>query len=343
MKALTWDAATRLFKEVITGRIFTDPSEPADIADGDLWIDSSSTPVLKARVGGTIYEVVGAGGGGPCSPAMLADDIVNAELLSPVGPNEVETIAYELHTADDSAVVTFDTLRSTIIGLTPAGYWQLNDAASPPQDSSGNARHASATTGTTYRTTVGGGPGNYVTLPSTNKIPVTNNNAFEINTAPGLTVFFLARPTAVPSSVFNTFVCVGPSNWEWAIQHHATGAIHAFTMQNPSGNLVTRSETAAATVDINQWQAICVTISDVTSAATIDVYKNSGTPLAKTVVVGSGSAPVSNTGVMQIGAQTDVTTRGMIGSMAHFAVFPGVMSGANIQTIMDAADADGWF
>lgn len=345
MRALTWNAATQLFKEVITGRIFTDSSEPADIADGDLWIDSSSTPVLKAKVAGTIYEVVGAGGGGgPCGPAMLADDIVNAaSIINVVDITETESVAYELVAVDDSAAVALDNLASAILALSPAGYWKLDDAVSPPQDSSGNARHAGATTGATYRTTPGDGVGAYMTLPSTNKIPVTNNNAFEINTAPGLTFFFLARPTAVPSSVYNTFVCVGSGSWEYAIQHQTNGAIHAFTMQGASGNLVTRSETAAATVTLNQWQAICVTISDITSAATINIYKNSGTPLAKTVVVGSGSAPAANGAVMQIGAETSVSTKGMIGSMAHFAVFPGVMSDANIGTIMTAADASGWF
>lgn len=343
MKALTWDAATQLFKQVITGRIFTDSSEPVDIADGDLWIDSSSTPVLKARVAGTIYEVVGAGGGGGGGPALLADDIVNEALVAnPAAADETETLPFELHTIDDTvASVTLDTLRPVIQGLSPAGYWKLDDALSPPQDSSGNARHASATTGATYRTTVGGGPGNYVTLPTNNKIPVTNNNAFEVNTAPGLTIFFLARPTAAPAS-YSMFVCVGPSSWEYAISQQPDGAIHAFTMTS-AGVTVTRTETAAGTVALNQWQAICVTISDITTGATIDVYKNSNTALAKTVVTGAGSAPTSNTAVMQIGAQTDLTTRGMAGSMAHFAIFPGVMSGANIQTIMDAADADGWF
>lgn len=342
MKALTWNAATRLFKEVITGRIFTDSSEPVDIVDGDLWIDSSSTPVLKAKVAGTIYEVVGAGGGGPCGPAMLADDIVNeAQIINVADINETESVLFELVAVDDAPTITFDTLRPAILGLSPAGYWKLDDAASPPQDSSGNARHASATTGATYRTTAGGGPGSYVTMPTTNKIPVTNNNAFEVTTAPGLTFFFLARPTAAPAS-YSMFVCVGPSSWEYAIQQQTDGSIHAYTMTS-AGALVTRSETAAATMALNQWHAICVTISGTSTAATIDVYKNSNTALAKTVVTGAGSAPATNTAVMQIGAQTDVTTRGYVGSMAHFAIFPGVMSGANIGTLMAAADADGWF
>lgn len=111
MKALTWDAATRLFKEVITGRIFTDSSEPVDIADGDLWIDSSSTPVLKAKVAGVIYEVVGAGGGGgPCGPAMLVDDtVIEAALIADLLGDDffTEAIVFHYNTVDDgTATVT---------------------------------------------------------------------------------------------------------------------------------------------------------------------------------------------------------------------------------------------
>lgn len=112
MKALTWDAATRLFKEVITGRIFTASTEPVDIADGDLWIDSSSTPVLKAKVAGVIYEVVGAGGGGGggSDGGLFVDDVViEAALIADLLGDDffTEAIVFQYNTVDDgTATVT---------------------------------------------------------------------------------------------------------------------------------------------------------------------------------------------------------------------------------------------
>jgi Concanavalin A-like lectin/glucanases superfamily len=343
MKALSWNAAAKRFKEVITGRIFTSSSEPVGIADGDLWVDSSSTPILKARVAGTIYEVVGAGGGG--SAALLADDIVNEMLVAaPEGVTEGEPFTFELHAIDDTPLtVVKDTLHAAIVGLTPVGYWRLDDLASPPQDSSGNARHASATANVTYRAVSGGGPGMFPTIPLNGTTPVADNNVWTPG-ASGMTIFFLTRPTALGASkVFLSKFNTGA--YEWVIeQQGASGAIQA-AITSSAGVYIRSTVSPINTVVINTWQAYCVTISGNTDAATITLYKNGNTAIAGTSTASAGAGTVANgTALLGLGYRQDIpATLGLVGSLAHVAIFTGVLSGANIGTLMNAADADGWF
>ena len=63
MKVVTWDAANGRYKEVLTGRVITAANLPPDLADGDIWIDTSdpTDPVTWAKVSGVVYEVVGSG------------------------------------------------------------------------------------------------------------------------------------------------------------------------------------------------------------------------------------------------------------------------------------------
>jgi hypothetical protein len=342
MKALSWNAAAKRFKEVITGRIFTSSSEPVDIADGDLWIDDSATPVLKARVAGVIYEVVG---GGPCSPAQLADDIVNEVLVAtPAAVDETETLAYTLQAIDDTpATVILDTLRAAIVGLTPVGYWPLYDLASPPQDASGNARHASATTNVTYRAVAGGGPGMYPTIPLNGTIPVADNNVWTPG-ASGMTIFFITRPTALGASkVFVSKFNTGA--YEWAIEQQGSSGVIQAAITSSAGVYIRSTTSPINTVVLNTWQAYCVTISGNTDAATITLYKNSNTAIAGTSTASAGAGTVANgTALLGLGYRQDIpATLGLVGSLAHVAIFTGVLSGANIGTIMNAADADGWF
>ena len=347
MKALEWDGPNGRNKQVLTGRIITDTAEPVDLADGDLWIDSSTTPVLKAKVSGVVYEVVGTGGASGWIESIIASHIVDLHggAMSEAGPiteNITATTAYSTPPTETPTAVASLTpqLASTIAGLTPQGYWKLDDSASPPQDSSGNARHASATTSVTYRTTAGAfidTVTNYVTLVAATKIPVADNNAW--TPIGGLTMFCLAKPTTNFLAA-RKIVCKGPTGWEWAVEVGLGGDLRTYTMQT-GGTLVRMSVAPTGTFALNKWHAIVCTISDETTAATIEQYRDSNTALSKTVTTGSGA--VTNTAsVLQIGAQTDLTTLGWVGSLAHFAIFSGVMSGANIQTLMDAARNDGW-
>lgn len=341
MKVVTWDAANGRYKEVLTGRVITAANLPPDLADGDIWIDISdpADPVTWAKVGGVVYEVVGSG---------WLEEILDSQIVDLHGGTMddypvTDAVTFP-STATETPTSSFITpqLATTITGLSPAGYWKLSDAASPPQDSSGNARHASATTSVTYRNTVGGGAAvdavsTYPTLVAASKIPVADNAVWTPG-ASGLTAFFLARPTSFLDS--RCFIMKGPTGWEWGVEQNGTGGIRTSTFLS-AGGIVVRAVAPDNTLYANQWAAICVTISGNTEAATIEQYKNSNTPLAKTTTTNVGTV-TDTASVLQIGARTDTATFGAVGSMAHVAIFNGVLSGANIQAIMDAARSDGW-
>lgn len=345
MKVVTWDAANGRYKEIVTGRVITAANLPPDLADGDIWIDTSdpADPVTWAKVSGVVYEVVGSG--------WLEEIPGNHVMEIHGGPMDdypvTDTVTYPTTTETPTVNGTLAAqLATTITGLSPVGYWRLSDAASPPQDSSGNARHASATTSVTYRNTAGGGAAvdavsSYPTLVAASHIPVADNNVWTPG-ASGLTIFFLTRPTSLLAS--RAFVFKGAaSNYEWQIEQAATGRIQ-MSLFNASGSTALRSTASPDnTVVTNIWQAFCITVSGNTDAANIELYKNSNVALTKAANSSAGAGTVTNgTGVLSLGDRPDFNTFAQVGSMAHIAIFTGVLSGANIQSIMDAARNDGW-
>jgi hypothetical protein len=79
-----------------------------------------------------------AGGGGSCAPGE------SCLPSSYVAPHDYEPFQLD-HTAA--------TLDATVLALTPHAYLKMNDASGLPQDSSGNAHHATAISGATYSQT----------------------------------------------------------------------------------------------------------------------------------------------------------------------------------------------
>lgn len=258
---------------------------------------------------------------------VVADQIAVTETVAPA---DVATAV-----VTDALAVT--QLPSAIRALNATGYWKLDDAASPPQDSSGNNRDASSTTNVTYRAIAAPDGRSYVTFTGNQKIPVPDNPAWTV-TAAGMSFFFAIRLTTF--ALDRCVLCKGPGGWEVAIESLAAGEIRATTMQS-NGTLI-KSETTAPISVLNEWAVYCVTISGNTNAASLLIYKDNNVALPTTPLVGAGTIVTNTASVMQLTARSDTSVNGIIGSAAHIAFFDGVLNPTQIQSLMDAAAADGW-
>lgn len=255
------------------------------------------------------------------------------------------SVALTAHMATMSAtaVVASDSapagpeLPDAILALSPTGYWKFDDASSPPQDSSGNGRHASATTNITYQNITGPDGVDYLTFTGNQKIPVADQPQWTVG-ASGMSFFFAMRLTSFATD--RCVLCKGPSGWEVAIESLGSGEVRATTMTS-AGALI-KSETTGPISVLDEWAVYCVTISTNDETADLLIYKNRNVAETTTPAVGSGT--VSNTAsVMQLTARSDTSVNAIVGSAAHMAFFDGVLDTTEIQTLMDAAEADGWF
>jgi hypothetical protein len=262
-------------------------------------------------------------------------------VTTPTSGDVSQAVSYDLETITATPTTTLDTIQSAILALTPVGYWRLDDIVSPPQDFSGNARHI-VTNSATVRGVLGPNTGAYISRINTSEIVANDNNVWT-PTASGMTVFFITRPTSLIDGRMFMAKCGGGSTNEWQITQTASGIITA-ALLNAAGTVLRSTSSPVSTVVTNTWQAYCVTFSGNTDTATVTLYKNSNTAIVGSTTLSSATGTVTNgTALLGLGYSQLSPSAGMTGGLAHCAIFTGVLSAANINSIMVAADADGWF
>lgn len=224
-------------------------------------------------------------------------------------------------------------LADAILALSPVGYWKLDEASgTQAADSSGNARHG------TYQGTAFPGYAPYGGFPAfpnraTAYISVPDADAFSLATTPGLTVFALAYSIASGSGKYITKKGDASGNYEYGF---LTSNMKPITsVWNRAGNAINARLASDALVTLNIWHGVAATIAGDTGSAGsgIDLYVNSGTVVTSTGT-GAGGTSVNGSAALRIGEQWS-------GSLAHVAIFPGVLTATQIGDLMAAARADG--
>jgi hypothetical protein len=149
MKAIEWDGANGRNRQVLTGRILTSPTLPGDLADGDLWIDTSGVPLLKGKVAGTVYDIIAEGADEwPLWGDTFADELISLTYDTTI--TDVVATAYDPTTdfADSAPTVAIGFSADSISGL--AFWYDASDSSSIThtsnavtqwRDKSVNARH----------------------------------------------------------------------------------------------------------------------------------------------------------------------------------------------------------
>jgi hypothetical protein len=237
-------------------------------------------------------------------------------------------------------------LPAAILALNPEGYWKLDDAVATngvADDSSGNGRHGTySVTSTASR--AGGDGGNYPDFDGVDDyVDLGDNDAYSVGTASGLTVFLLARQDAVTGlkTLIAKYGASGAREW-FCLASFVSGDISGTVVTSTGAATIKQAITAGGVVPDTDWHAYGLTLSN-TSSTDNKVWfdATTGTPTSTTAFSDSNS-PSNTSGTMRIG-QRGNPFNPFNGSIAHVAVFAGMMSNADMGDLMTAAQADGWF
>lgn len=246
------------------------------------------------------------------------------------------------------------TLPTAIAALSPVGYWKLDEASgTTATDSSGNGRNGTYTgSGFTLQGAAGGDGSSYADLgnAASSHILVADNNAWSIDTGPGLTVFMLVKPDNVNPGAQRHFVSKGAaSNYEWGITYGVlpsgtptSGAVSA-AMWTAAGIGRTFSAMSGSPLTTS-WQAVCFAFPGTSTTSWPLHYRNNNTDLTTSTGSSSSNAYVNGTAQLSLGWRNDSAANQYFqGGMAHVAIFGGWLNTTQIASLMTAADNDGWF
>lgn len=238
-------------------------------------------------------------------------------------------------------------LEATILSLSPQGYWKLDETSgTTATDSSGNARHGTYTgtigTGYTLATVPGIGRRNYVNVGTSTAgyIAVADNNVWSANAASGLSIFGLVKPAALGVTANRYIIAKGAaSNHEWGLIQTLSPAntITANVWAAAGTNMM--SSTAADAIWIpssDGWLPVAMTLATPAAAGLVSIFNGSARDRA-TNTSGSGSY-TNGSAAVWIGYRSDSPANAFFqGGLAHFAIFSGQLSTANVERLMLAA------
>ena len=242
--------------------------------------------------------------------------------------------------AGGTTTPTAASLADTILALSPVGYWKLDEASGITiTDHSANANHGVLEgTGGTHQ----GADGFFLFAGTGNRVIIPDHNGYSINTAGGLTAFYLYQAPYAGAQWGQVF-CKGAFNStsEWAVErYNALAGLQRATVYAPNA-IVQQSEEGGAAVATGQWYARAVTFGSTTHGGKPLIHQNSTTPFATTTrTLGASTAYANGTGGLGLGGRIG-TGGGYNGGLAHMALFPGVLSSAQIQSLIDAATSEG--
>lgn len=224
-------------------------------------------------------------------------------------------------------------LPTAIMALNPVGYWKLDDPTTASAvDSSGFNRNGTYAGATAQNITGGDGLlySRYNGSTSASGVSVPTNAAFNIGTT-GITVFFLFNATNY--TVAPSFMSRPTMYRSDVTATTATGA--GLT----SGGVTARQSAGSSAFSTTTWYAMAYTFPVDPAYPTITV--NNSTLV--TTPTGAGVTNPTATTTLNIGRGTTATNARLVGGMAHACIFQTILSPTQITSLMDAADADGWY
>jgi len=270
------------------------------------------------------------------SPLVITDNGDGTVTLNApsVGTTTTTTTAATTTTTTTAATTTTTTtaatgLSSDILALNPLGYWKLNEiSGTVATDYSGNARHGAYSGSVTLNIAGSGFPdftGGYVEIPDA--------DVFSLGTSPGLSVFALVRLTSLgPAPRYIVRKGNISGNFEYAFLRATTAETQA-SVWNTTGTPINFRIGAINLTTV--WTAAVATIADGVSVGGtgIALYVDNNTPTSSSAG-GSGSGYVNGTAPLRIG-------EAWRGSLGHVAVFPGVLTAAQVNTLISSARTEG--
>jgi hypothetical protein len=231
-------------------------------------------------------------------------------------------------------------LAGAILDLSPVGYWKLDDTTASAIDSSGNANTGTHGTNVTLADVSGGDGGlypSYVVGDDSDSygtiIPHNVNQRIETASPSGLTVFAMVRTTSI---AFGRRGIVGKQDG-W----HAARYIDGNELRTHLSNGNAAREYDTSTLDnlaVNTWYAQTYVYTGGTDYPELwqDGTKQTGGSQS-----GSGTANTGATAPLEISYEYGATSR-WEGSIAHVALFAGVLTDTEIGTLHTAAADEGW-
>ncbi len=236
-------------------------------------------------------------------------------------------------------------LQAAIMALSPLGYWMLNEASgTTATDKSGNARNGTYQgTGYTLQGATGGDGATYVDLGNggnSSDVNIADDNVWSLSSPATRTFFTLIKPDSVAGTTALYFMSKGSaSNYEWGLNiNEGAGGRLVATVWTAAGAAINQS--IASSPITTAWQAIAVVLN---ASAIPKLFRNNNTD-ATTSSLNPGGTATNQGAAVQIGWRADSPASGYFqGGQAHQVVFSGELTPTQIQTLMTAADLDGWF
>lgn len=243
-------------------------------------------------------------------------------------------------------------MQTAIAALTPVGYWILDESSGTTAfDSSGNGRHGTyAGSGYALQGIVGAGAVPYSKFGVggvTGRVVVPDNAAFSNATLGlGMTFFGIVKPNSVTSTttvdpLFDKGLTASTQR-EYNQSLNGSGADGRLNGGKSALNGSTIQVANAAGIITTAWQAVAIVMPNSSGLRNL-LYRNDNTDRSTSY---SGSATGSwadGSADLYIGQYQYDATQFMKGGMAHMAIFAATLNATQIQTLMTAAQASGWF
>lgn len=212
---------------------------------------------------------------------------------------------------------------STVLGLSPGGYWRLGESSGTLADSSGNANTGTATNSPTYGQTglLTNDPGTCLRFTRASSQRVTCGTASTVDPGDTLTAMaWIKRPSVDTNS--SGILSKGLNSFAFYLD----GPTNLLTLTKSNVSVIGQSTT---TISDTNRHFVCVTKSGSTVHFYIDAVENTGT-------ITNATLSTANTLPLTIGA--DLSGGPTFSTFADLfiqeaAVFPTALSAANITTI----------
>jgi hypothetical protein len=235
------------------------------------------------------------------------------------------------------------TLQEAILALNPVGYWPLQETSGTVAADMAPSPVNGTYSGVTLASQAGADGFSYPRwnpISSADVMSVPDEADFSVDTN-GLSFFFLTYPHSIGGTISSFFSKGAVGNYEYNLESSSSGQLHWQTFNLSGANSGQDRTSPTGVFAINNWAAYVLTTAGTGTAAAVEAYKNNNTPLVLTPANGSGVAG-NGTAVLSVGNRFTGGATSPNANIAHFAVFPGVLSATDVQSLMTAAANEGW-
>jgi hypothetical protein len=236
-------------------------------------------------------------------------------------------------------------LADAILALSPIGYWKLNETSgTTAADLSGNGYDGTYTGTYTLADVAGPAGGSFVTLGG-GRIVVSDQAAFSLDTASGMTVFAIVRPTTFQTNRSILVSKGAAAAYEWQFTMGLATSSNpqkiSATVFTPPGDQLSTGSGSVDVFSLNTWTVAAARVGGVARNQDWDIYVNDSTELSTSIFSTTSTAYANGTASLVIGHRGDTpASQNVLGAMAHVAVFAGEI---DVSSLFTAAAAEGWY